>query len=399
MNYDANEYTLEKANAVVGCEANREMEREISAAAVTVIKNENSVLPLKLTKNSKVLMLVPYDNERAQMIMAWNRAKQEGLIPDGAEVDFYRFNSATISEDLKAKLDWADTYIINSEISSTSRMEGKHWLSAAPYAFCDYAEENGKIAIISSVDKPYDVQSYPKADAIVAAYGCKGASVDPTEALKDGLTGSEATYGPNIIAAVEVILGTYGAQGKLPLDIPVYDATDDRYLNEISYERGYGLTYDAKEKEETYVSGNLYDMEEGTEAWVYLYEEGSDEPAYEVKVNSDGSYLITDVIPGSYTLKVIAEGYEEESVGPVEVKGACIYSFYMIKTASDTLKGDFNGDGTVNAKDAAILKRYVSGGWNVEYDEKFDLDGNGSVNARDVSLIGRYISGGWSVEL
>ena len=72
MNYDANEYTLEKANAVVGCEANREMEREISAAAVTVIKNENSVLPLKLTKNSKVLMLVPYDNERAQMIMAWD---------------------------------------------------------------------------------------------------------------------------------------------------------------------------------------------------------------------------------------------------------------------------------------------------------------------------------------
>ena len=223
--------------------------------------------------------------------------------------------------------------------------------------------------------------------------------MDPTEALKDGLTGSEATYGPNIIAAVEVILGTYGAQGKLPLDIPVYDVTDNRYLNEISYERGYGLTYDAKEKEETYVSGNLYDMEEGTEAWVYLYEEGSDEPAYEVKVNSDGSYLITDVIPGSYILKAIAEGYEEESVGPVEVKGASIYSFYMIKTASDALKGDFNGDGTVNAKDAAILKRYVSGGWNVEFDEKFDLDGNGSVNARDVSLIGRYISGGWSVEL
>ena len=109
LNYNADEYTLEKANAVVGCEANREMEREISAAAVTVIKNENNVLPLQLTGNSKVLMLVPYSNESGQMIMAWNRAKQAGFIPDGAEVDYFRFNSATISADLKAKLDWADT--------------------------------------------------------------------------------------------------------------------------------------------------------------------------------------------------------------------------------------------------------------------------------------------------
>jgi beta-N-acetylhexosaminidase len=72
--------------------------------------------------------------------------------------------------------------------------------------------------------------------------------VDPAEALENGLTGSEAAYGPNIIAAVEVILGTYGAQGKLPLDIPVYDEESNSYLNEISYARGYGLTYDTKKE-------------------------------------------------------------------------------------------------------------------------------------------------------
>ena len=247
LDYDPAEHTLQKALDVVGSDANRAMERELAAAAVTVVKNENNTLPLNLTSESKVLMLCPYNNERAQLLMGWNRAKEAGLIPAGAEVDYYRFSSATIGDDLKAKLDWADTYIIVTEVSSTSRMAYKHWLSAGPNAFCDYAAENGKTAIIASCDKPYDVQMYPNADAILAAYGCKGSSVDPTEAIIGGATGSAAAYGPNIIAAVEVALGTFGATGKLPVNIPVYDVDANTYTDEIAYARGYGLTYAAKE--------------------------------------------------------------------------------------------------------------------------------------------------------
>ena len=245
LDYDPAEHTLEKALEVVGSDANREMERELAAAAVTVIKNDGT-LPLNITENSKVLMLMPYNNERAQMLMAWNRAKEVGLIPEGAEVDYFRFSSTTVSAELQTKLDWADTYIIITEVSSTARMNYKHWLSAMPNKLCDYAAENGKKAVIASCDKPYDVQMYPNANAILAAYGCKGSSVDPTEALIGGATGSTAAYGPNIIAAVEVALGTFGAQGKLPVNIPVYDAEANNYSTELVYERGYGLTYDAK---------------------------------------------------------------------------------------------------------------------------------------------------------
>ena len=60
-------------------------------------------------------------------------------------------------------------------------------------------------------------------------------------------TGSAAAYGPNIIAAVEVILGTFEAQGKLPVNIPVLDMETRTYTDEIAYERGHGLTYAAKE--------------------------------------------------------------------------------------------------------------------------------------------------------
>ena len=108
---------------------------------------------------------------------------------------------------------------------------------------CDYAKAGGKTSVVISADKPYDVQLYPNADAILATYGCKGSSVDPTEALTGGATGSSKAYGPNILAAVEVALGTFAPQGKLPLDIPVYDVVSNTYTSELAYARGYGLTY------------------------------------------------------------------------------------------------------------------------------------------------------------
>ena len=257
LDYDPADYSLEAAQAVVGCAANREMERELAAAAVTVVKNDG-VLPLQLTENSKVLMMVPYNNERAQMLMAWNRAKEAGLIPEGAEVDYVTFSKTSTIESLQAKMDWADTLIINSEISATSRYNpagSSYWLYNIPNQICDYAAANGKKAIISSVDKPYDVQMYDNANAIVAAYGCKGSAVDPTEALIGGATGSAAAYGPNIIAAVEVILGTFAAQGKLPVNIPVLDMASRTFTDEIAYERGYGLTYEAKKPIEVVAEG------------------------------------------------------------------------------------------------------------------------------------------------
>ena len=94
-----------------------------------------------------------------------------------------------------------------------------------------------------SVDKPYDVQMYANADAILAVYGCKGSSVDVTEAIVGGVTSSKAAYGPNIIAGIEVALGTFGAQGTLPVNIPVYDKTAKLYTDTIKYKRGYGISY------------------------------------------------------------------------------------------------------------------------------------------------------------
>ncbi|MBR4728546.1 MAG: dockerin type I repeat-containing protein, partial [Clostridia bacterium] len=63
-----------------------------------------------------------------------------------------------------------------------------------------------------------------------------------------------------------------------------------------------------------------------------------------------------------------------------------------------TRMGDLNGDGTVNLKDAVLLRRYIADGWNAEIDEKYaDVNGDGAVNLKDVVMLRRRIAGGWDV--
>lgn len=241
LQWDPSNYTPEKALQNVGGSANREAERHIAAAAVTVVRNENDTLPLRLTENSRVLMLVPYENERAQMILGWNRAKEAGLIPEGAQVQTVRFDRNSTLNTFQSQLDWADTLIFNSEVTTASRMNGGRWESAYILSALAYAKSLGKTTVVQSVDKPYDVQSYPDADAVLAVYGCKGSSLDPTEALVGGITGSREAFGPNITAGIEVIFGVFGAEGKLPVDIP--KLVNGTFSQEILYPRGYGLHY------------------------------------------------------------------------------------------------------------------------------------------------------------
>ena len=237
-------YSLDEALNTMGSTENRTLEREISAKAVTVTENKNSLLPLKLTENSKLLIYTPYNNECAQLVMGWNRAKAAGLVPDGAQVRVICYGNEDFS-DYEADINWADTVLTVSEISSPKKIMDNAWTYAVPQALLECAVENGRTTAVMSVDKPYDVQLYPNADAVLAVYGCKGSAVDPTEALMNGITDSEAACGPNITAGIEVALGVFGAGGKLPVDIPKLDKQTYSYTDEIIYPRSYGLTYPA----------------------------------------------------------------------------------------------------------------------------------------------------------
>lgn len=69
--------------------------------------------------------------------------------------------------------------------------------------------------------------------------------------------------------------------------------------------------------------------------------------------------------------------------------------------AQNGVAGDANGDGTVDLKDAVLIRRYLAGGWGqiTIYGLFADADANGRITLQDVTRIVRYLAGGWGVEL
>ena len=117
---------------------------------------------------------------------------------------------------------------------------------ACPQLFTQYCKDNGKQTVVISLNHPYDVQAFPNADGILAVYGTTSLGLDITESFGGGTVGATAAFSPNLTAGTEVVLGTFGATGKLPVDVPKYVPGSKVYsTDENVYELGYGIEYDS----------------------------------------------------------------------------------------------------------------------------------------------------------
>ncbi len=264
LDWSEDDYSLDKALATVGGKENKAMEREIAAAGITVVKNDNNVLPVVLNKDSKVLLVASENRNKAMLAYGYQRIVDAGLAPEGAEFRITRFMNANIEgtaevnkadgsvdsslKTLKAALDWCDTLLIMSDNGSLNakKLEYTNSYTATAYNAVNYVETNTpeKTTIVMSTDTPYDIQVYPNADALMISYG--NGYGDPTEQIVGGATGSStASIAPNVTAGVEVAFGVYGASGKLPITIPkaVANGTGVKYTDEVVFAYGTGFTY------------------------------------------------------------------------------------------------------------------------------------------------------------
>ena len=68
-------------------------------------------------------------------------------------------------------------------------------------------------------------------------------------------------------------------------------------------------------------------------------------------------------------------------------------------TIGERMPGDTDGDGVLSVRDAAVLVRFLVGGWNVHVDlSNADVDGDGKLTLKDVVRIRRFLAG-WNVTL
>ena len=222
------------AASTVGSAAHHETEWEVTKKAITLVKNQNGVLPLTRA-GQKVLVLTAYDNEITAMNYALGRLREEGRLAAGSAVTVRSCQNRTYAQ-LAPLLRGMDHVIVVSETSGAAGLRGTAAARTEQIIAGTHAA-GGRVTVLSA-GLPYDAARFPAADAILLAWGSKGMSEDPRTAL-----GTVASYGPNLPAALYLAFtGDQTPQGKLPVNLPALNG-NYQYTASVLYPRGYGLTY------------------------------------------------------------------------------------------------------------------------------------------------------------
>ena len=233
------EAKVSQAVSQVGSKDNHAKEWEITKKAVTLVKNDNHVLPL-IGAGQRIAVLTPYDNEVLGMEYAVGLLKDEGRLPKDTTVSVTSIQRMDFDA-VKPLIEDADHVIVVSEVGSAAALDpgsSKGAYSALVDGIIDCVHRNGGSVTVLSAQLPYDAARYQKADALLLAWSAKGMSEDPR--VTDG---SVKQYGPNMPAALYLALSPdESPAGKLPVNIPALDDAY-HYTDTVLYPRGFGLTY------------------------------------------------------------------------------------------------------------------------------------------------------------
>lgn len=241
LNYKAP--TVENALKIVGSQENHETEDNISTSAITVLKNENNTLPFKPEKGQKVVLISAYSDETPCFDYAISKMISKKAIPN-VEYETYYYNNGSSLDEILTAVSGADYAIVLSEMLSNEDILPESLCTTVIKAVIDCSKSNNVKCAVVSVGKPYDTANYTEADALLVAYGCKGMNADDT----NGSLPATYTYGPNIIASVEVTFGYKNPYGILPVDVPRIRDDGTMDISQNTFSKGDGLLYVGTER-------------------------------------------------------------------------------------------------------------------------------------------------------
>lgn len=246
------------------------LEKAVTNDAVTVVQNNNKLLPLELSSHARVHVLTPWLEQGEGITVEIMRLQAEHQLPAGLEVDCLKMADTDIETE-KLAIDRADIVIVGNSttrslpiaalrnlsfaellfpsqdtlvfpdipngdssnpIGHKNTLFGiKNQLNEAQFAYqvLAYAKSKGKKTIFISLLAPYDLPNYQSvADAMLVGYDFYGYFND----------GKQGYYrGPSMAALTRILFGLSHAKGKLPIDVPV-----PLQPTQIIYPRGHGLT-------------------------------------------------------------------------------------------------------------------------------------------------------------
>lgn len=232
------EEQLVEAKAVVGSPEHKALERQMTEAAVTLVKNDRKTLPFKPKKGQTVLVLSPTKDQTDSMVKtirsleknAGNLKRVNVLTENyGASTPHLNQNPA-----LQEKINQADYLIVGSNVNNSAKLGASSADHYVPAEVFHQANRTGKKSVLLSLRNPYDVAVQPDADAQLLVYGFKGDPNGP-----DSEAGNTKSAGPNLPAGIRAIFGEFVPQGKLPVDVPKFK--DGTFQTDLYREFGDGF--------------------------------------------------------------------------------------------------------------------------------------------------------------
>ncbi|MBQ4798675.1 glycoside hydrolase family 3 C-terminal domain-containing protein [Pseudoalteromonas sp. MMG006] len=209
---------LINAKQIIGSKAHRTVEAELAVAAITLVKNTDSTLPLKLKNTQRVHIIMP-DTRKCM-------AMQQALEAINEKVLTYTCSSLQgfDPEQASKQINSADVIIAANATPNQSAVEiggiddlkddPNFALSTAqqPQALeslLEIAQQSNKSTVFISLRAPYDIATYGEyAQAVLASY-----------AYNIDIDKNERVSGPAFTALAKVLLGKEQANGVLPITI------------------------------------------------------------------------------------------------------------------------------------------------------------------------------------
>ncbi len=182
---------------VVGTEEHELLAEHAARRSITIVRNDNNILPLQYHQPQRILCMVVSDNGDPSIS---NNFKKE-LQSRYENVDYIQIDPTSNDLDFKNVLNVIESYnlvLVPAYIRWRSGT-GKIDFPAPIQDFLDKITSSGKPVVMVSFGNPYLLRSVPKVSAYVCAYGDMKVSVQ---------------------AAAEALFGESSVSGKLPVTIP-----------------------------------------------------------------------------------------------------------------------------------------------------------------------------------
>lgn len=214
---------IRKAQTIVGCEEHKKIEKKIALKTLTLLKNEDNILPFSLFEKCKILVIGYSKSATEAFCETLNEISRDKIVIKKEVID----QQGELTDKIKDEILSSDfitllTYNLNDQTS-------------LPGEIVKFANSETKKLMAIGCRNPYDIAYMEEVKAYMAIYGAPG--FDQTNQLLAKFVLNLQTAPHSIFTPIGKTVPSIIPKGKLPVSILSADGS------KTLFPRNYSITY------------------------------------------------------------------------------------------------------------------------------------------------------------